>query len=1478
MKLNSNIESASIDAQESYLKEISDLKRLSDLYKRNFDDCSLRLSQWEQHHSLQSESFSQQLSKVHEQYKVRLEECQALYDTDRNALLEKIQSLEHEVSENKSRANVARIENDVNEDLLLSMKQMSPATLFQRIQHAELEKENEKTKRKELEVYLNQVLKDIETKAPAIAKLRKDYFRIVENHSQLSNELDRVIEESSTLAAEKRDVENKYENLCGDYHMLESHNRDLSKQIRFILEKNQAEENANEVNDIVSTNLVTYSNVEELQAKNEQLLQLVRKMCYEEEHKVKADSACKEIDDSSAVAVNSTLEELQELRETRKKAQDMVTVLKQQRDMYRCMLDEIKVTGTIDTLNDRDKLDGSLMKKVELLEEEKKRLTDRLLRYEESESILHESIGQLRAEASSARKEAVISSNDCKFLKERIEKLETSLKLSQQENAASLQRRVDLEKTLVDFQQQLRVKDEEISNGKLDLRKSSETISKLQVDIEVFKLSEQRLTEQLKQTREEISRQSNLTECIHRIEVSLQSKAEEEKARLQQENNELKRAVDHMKLQQDERVVGTEQKLQKLEDQLREELLKVHSAESETCSLRERLSQEQSVSKAAHDRASILEKQLLSLQEKVSSIEGCHIIETVAEKELAEKEMELSRLTVELDSLRSRWKTAEAHSEEFRNLLISSENTLKEYKSQADDKVKLLQDQLNVTKAQVDTGRLEAEEHRVSYQSLLEELEAVKSDYKLKESEHSVALRLSKEEFETVRAENISLNSRIVSLLEDIQKLQTSASAAYENYERELQLHAKSERELREEKKNVTLLTKKLDEYEIRFAELSAECFKLERKLSEEQQKTAEEVSHYKEDLRVLQQTNDLLHSNLQSIGSQVEKIHSSNLSINEEHQFVSESLNGSEVTLLRKSCSELREVLKFMKADKDMLEARLSISEAENNRHQNQTQSLLKTIDQLRLELKSEIDQKSKVRSEEEFQRIVAEVTQLNIVRESNAHLRSENEELVKRVQQLSHELMIEKAKLDPLQDSVRRLSAEKESLELVNDQLTNDVSYWRNRLQTLVSRYNEIDPEEHNQLKLKFNEVREKLEEHQKLLVEKEKSFKEDLAVKHKEFVSAKATAEGAEKNATILRDKLRLFKEKNTDLDSKLKEMAKVNASREAAEHQLSEAQVKITELTLQINELNSKLISVVAVPQEASIASASTTEVTKAKPAKVPRKRERTEEQIASSVGGDDADHTLVTENKPGEVSEKVAPTAENPKMTKLKMALLRRKAQIPAKEADGNENIDASVTESEHQNKKAKMAEEVSEVDNTQETVVMTQTAVVDDSSSVRVDDTSAGPTEPEMILVNMVTEEKVDTSTSVSKEEDLPRPFFGIQPSFGSYSSNVSMNSKSFAFSGGSLWGSVGNTNTSLPSFGSPSAVVPVSLFSKGKQGVAPVESSSVTIENSPQIESSPEVKTDVTTSSPAHENELSVEGNDATQNLGKVRELVCLL
>lgn len=70
----------------------------------------------------------------------------------------------------------------------------------------------------------------------------------------------------------------------------------------------------------------------------------------------------------------------------------------------------------------------------------------------------------------------------------------------------------------------------------------------------------------------------------------------------------------------------------------------------------------------------------------------------------------------------------------------------------------------------------------------------------------------------------------------------------------------------------------------------------------------------------------------------------------------------------------------------------------------------LSRQLDETRQSLKRELDAKqssSVARSEEEFSRLLGEVGQLNLVRESNAHLRADNDELYKKLQVLVDALL---------------------------------------------------------------------------------------------------------------------------------------------------------------------------------------------------------------------------------------------------------------------------------------------------------------------------------------------------------------------------------------------------------------------------------------------------------------------------------------
>lgn len=55
-----------------------------------------------------------------------------------------------------------------------------------------------------------------------------------------------------------------------------------------------------------------------------------------------------------------------------------------------------------------------------------------------------------------------------------------------------------------------------------------------------------------------------------------------------------------------------------------------------------------------------------------------------------------------------------------------------------------------------------------------------------------------------------------------------------------------------------------------------------------------------------------------------------------------------------------------------------------------------------------------------------------------------------------LTENLRLQQEAAAPLQSEIHRLRAEKDALDLVNDQLTNDVGYWKERSLAHISKAN--------------------------------------------------------------------------------------------------------------------------------------------------------------------------------------------------------------------------------------------------------------------------------------------------------------------------------------------------------------------------------------------------------------------------------------
>ena len=131
------------------------------------------------------------------------------------------------------------------------------------------------------------------------------------------------------------------------------------------------------------------------------------------------------------------------------------------------------------------------------------------------------------------------------------------------------QRRLDIERLLVEQQQEMRKKDDSILQISDNLRITQDLNRRLEIDLEVTKAAESRLLHQLEESREEVRKQMSLSDSIRRIESGLTVRIEEEKSSLITEKDSLLKTVDMLRKQLNERSLIEDQRIRLLEDDLR---------------------------------------------------------------------------------------------------------------------------------------------------------------------------------------------------------------------------------------------------------------------------------------------------------------------------------------------------------------------------------------------------------------------------------------------------------------------------------------------------------------------------------------------------------------------------------------------------------------------------------------------------------------------------------------------------------------------------------------------------------------------------------------------------------------------------------------------------------------------------------------------------------------------------------------------
>lgn len=361
------LEETSSRQQADFLSEVSAQKRLADLYKTHMDEAVSKVEQLEEANATWKENFSKQATTFKNKLAEQIDKAgKVIAKTEEDAKAQLV-ALQAELDAVRAQqANGGTSAQTSATVVPQEFEELGITEMYDRVVRAEKELVTEQVRRGELELYLDRILKDVQSKAPIIASQRKDYMRVLESHSQLTAKLDRIVTENTALKQKLVGMEQSRKEAVDEASELALQNKDLGRQIQHLLRKQMgvppssgpgAAGSIGDADGVISEYLVTFEDVEELQTRNMQLLKVVRKLSMEQEEALTTSGSrsIAVIEDGGTVelkeALASSMAELKQMRESRVRMEEMVGSLVQQRDIYRAMLEEVdggagRITGS----------------------------------------------------------------------------------------------------------------------------------------------------------------------------------------------------------------------------------------------------------------------------------------------------------------------------------------------------------------------------------------------------------------------------------------------------------------------------------------------------------------------------------------------------------------------------------------------------------------------------------------------------------------------------------------------------------------------------------------------------------------------------------------------------------------------------------------------------------------------------------------------------------------------------------------------------------------------------------------------------------------------------------------------------------------------------------------------------------------------------------------------------------------------------
>ncbi|TGJ79498.1 hypothetical protein E0Z10_g9260 [Xylaria hypoxylon] len=1128
----------------------------------------------------------------------------------------------------------------------------------------------EKQRASNLAKDLEDVLDQLQAKAPELEELYAENERLQSEIRNMSHLSDESFRERDVAKKAARKAESTASQGQAEITILRNQLRDLGAQIQMLLfnmhcrekgldelsieetlhfqklERGQVEGNADNINSMILQRLVVFKDIQELQEKNEKLLQVTHELGQnmESEEAIAAKNQAVE-DHNERIRLQ---QELDVFRDTLRGFQVKTESITKERDMFRRLVesrasaDELASalghppqSGVLASIEQNSPMNADGFDYATLLEDIRKEFDDYRKEQTTDRKTLKEQIEKLSADRNRLQSEVSRITSQLSLASERFDMLKSNYAALENENK-ELQKRNN---TMSESAAKQDIRTQNVAEELVEARTVVEGMRSENANLRAEKKLWQDIQDRLSRDNENLVQEKSRLNGLLATHQTLQNEREhadaEIKRRLQatidtleadltSTKRKLSEEVEEAKKAQLRKEFDAQQSQKRIDElttnlsQIREELVAVKTSKDH---LQSRVDELTIQLRSAEERAERLQPRPTPRPGSMVSIFDENVTQHDSDERIQELIHEATDLKRDLEMTKSQLEHAQGQVETYKELSRSSEEELERLNSAQGQYAQEMDNILSTKEAAIKELEQRVEDLSSELSRSNGELSALRDSQADLTRHFEEEKAILEEDVKRLKGDEEHYLSSSQFHQQDLRAQAEIAASAQEAYENEVMKHGETAKALSNIRNEYNQLKTTVAKFKAEAESAKATLMQSESSWEERRQRFEQEISEVRGRWEDANTQNKLLHQQLENVIAQISALQESRTSSNESLETISAQPSSSDA-------DKYRELSNYLRREKDILEVQFEIKVQDAKRLQQQLEYTHSQLDEARLKLEQERGSHGdNERNTMAHKDLMGKLEELNLFRESSTALRTEARQAQAQLTEKIAKISELESTIQPLEAQIEELQSQQSFKEAEMKQLQEDRDRWQKRTEDILSKHGRTDPAEVEELRQKVaslesernalqeaeTPLKEKIEELEKSITAKEadwavtrerliNSAKErsrqlttskNLVVVEKEQVQQRFEEAASELAST--KEELEIFKRVKCELEEQVLEFkrqvdllrteAQNNNATPVAPLESADTQAALSELQSQLSATRSELETVSS--QKASI---------------------------------------------------------------------------------------------------------------------------------------------------------------------------------------------------------------------------------------------------------------------------------------------------